>query len=432
MSGKKLLLTNLLVLFVILFWNIFSINNHEQEHKRKPHINVTEYDHLIEDIPEGYDWTAAFQAANDSLTSGGTIYVPAGVYYIKATGVLYDKKERDKPTGGVSLGNNVELKLSPDAVLKAIPNDSESYAILRVADKSNVKIYGKGVIQGDRNEHKATNGEWGYCIALNGASNVTIKDVTVKNCWGDGVFLGAGIENGKIPSSNVKIKGIKADNNRRQGISIIYAKNIVISDSRFENTNGTPPSSGIDLEPESVVGYSVKNVLIEKSYFFNNAGFGILVHGDVTGTVVTGNTCNQNGASGIVFFKVKDGIAKNNTCLTNKESGINIDKSSGVIVKDNILENNKNGISLVGGSNNNTVYHNSIKNSLINGINLVEVSSNTIKSNTSQFNKENGFYLYNSTSNIIINNKCKNNNKGIYLNGNSENNTIKNNDCLKE
>ncbi|WP_170974094.1 right-handed parallel beta-helix repeat-containing protein [Peribacillus simplex] len=429
MSGKKILLTNLLVLFVVVFFgNIFSTNDHEELNKKNPQISVTDFNHLKENTPEGYDWTAAFQAANDSLPNGGTINVPAGVYYIKATGVIGDRNERIKPTGGVSLGNNIELKLSPNAILKAITNNSESYAIVRVADKSNVKISGGGIIQGDRNTHKGKDGEWGYCIALSGASNVTIKDVKVMDCWGDGIFLGAGIESGVTPSTNINIKGINANNNRRQGISIIFADNVLISNSRFENTNGTPPSSGIDLEPE--IGYSVKNVQIKDSHFYNNAGFGIQVNGKVEGTKVTGNTCDQNGASGIVLYKVKDGVVKDNSCQNNSESGIKIDNSSGVFVKGNSLENNQTGISLVGGSNKNNLSHNTVKYNG-NGISLAGVSNNSIKSNESLLNKEYGFYVYIATSNIITNNMCKNNYKGMFVGGNYANNTIKNNSCSK-
>ena len=43
---------------------------------------------------------------------------------------------------------------------------------------------------------------------------------------------------------------VTADNNRRQGLSIVEADGVLVTDSIFSNTHGTRPSAGIDLEPD--------------------------------------------------------------------------------------------------------------------------------------------------------------------------------------
>jgi len=49
----------------------------------------------------------------------------------------------------LSLKIDMTLKLSKDATLKAIPNDSEKYSILLISGVSNVTVTG-GTFKGDR------------------------------------------------------------------------------------------------------------------------------------------------------------------------------------------------------------------------------------------------------------------------------------------
>ena len=65
-----------------------------------------------------------------------------------------------------------------------------------------------------------------------------------------------------------------ADNNRRQGLSIVEADGVLVTDSVFRNTRGTRPSAGIDLEPDHAE-QKIVNVRIQNSKFIDNAGPGI-------------------------------------------------------------------------------------------------------------------------------------------------------------
>jgi len=75
---------------------------------------------------------------------------------------------------------------------------------------------------------------------------------------------------------NVTFDGVIADNNRRQGLSIIDARNVTVRNSVFSNTHGTRPSAGIDIEPDK--RRRVDGVTITHSAFFGNEGPGIKVH----------------------------------------------------------------------------------------------------------------------------------------------------------
>src|SRR5262249_6736616 len=68
------------------------------------------------------DDTAAIQKAIDSLgPKGGTVEIPPGTYMIRA-GWTQGK--------GIHLRDNVTLQMSPDTVLKAVPNSDSRSSIL--------------------------------------------------------------------------------------------------------------------------------------------------------------------------------------------------------------------------------------------------------------------------------------------------------------
>src|SRR3990170_6531309 len=207
------------------------------------------------------DDTEAIQAAIDEVGgTGGTVLVPDGTYMVDAV-----KKKRR-----LALKSDMTLKLAKDAVLKAIANDSRKYAVLSISDVSNVTVVG-GTLEGDRTEHKGKAGEAGMGIRIDdGAKRVTISGVTSRKMWGDGFY----VEGAK----DTKFCGVIADNNRRQGLSIVEADGVLVTDSVFRNTRGTRPSAGIDLEPDEA-SQKIVNIRIQNSKFIDNAGPGIEIAG---------------------------------------------------------------------------------------------------------------------------------------------------------
>jgi polygalacturonase len=207
------------------------------------------------------DDTEAIQAAIDAVGgTGGTVLVPGGTYMVDAV----DKKRR------LALRGDMTLKLAKDAILKAIPNGSRKYSVLSISDVSNVAVVG-GTLEGDRAEHQGNAGEAGMGLRIaRGAEDITISGVTSRKMWGDGFY----VEDAK----NTKFCAVTADNNRRQGLSIVEADGVLVTDSVFSNTHGTRPSAGIDLEPDQP-SQKIVNIRIQNSKFLNNAGAGIEIAG---------------------------------------------------------------------------------------------------------------------------------------------------------
>jgi Pectate lyase superfamily protein len=206
------------------------------------------------------DDTAAIQAAIDEIAgTGGTVLVPKGTYMVDPVGKNH-----------LALKSDMTLKLSKEATLKAIPNDADKYSILSISGVSNVTVSG-GTLEGDRQEHTGKSGTWGFGIRIDhDASHITISGLTAKNMWGDGFYVQG--------ATDVKFCTVLADNNRRQGMSIIAAEGLVVTHSVFRNTRGTRPGAGIDFEPDGAEE-TVSNVRIENSQFLDNEGPGVLIAG---------------------------------------------------------------------------------------------------------------------------------------------------------
>jgi hypothetical protein len=206
------------------------------------------------------DDTKAIQKAIDEVAgTGGTVYIPPGTYMVRATGNLR-----------LVLGSKMTLKLSPRATLKMIPTGAKAYSILRIRRAKDVTVTG-GILQGDRKEHKGRGGEWGMGIIVGpDAERVTIANVTARHMWGDGFYVAGG--------EDLAFCSVTANDNRRQGLSIIKGNRILITNSVFRDTRGTAPSAGIDLEPNKP-HERIANVRIEHSKLIDNAGGGIMIAG---------------------------------------------------------------------------------------------------------------------------------------------------------
>ena len=116
--------------------------------------------------------------------------------------------------------------------------------------------------------------EWRMTLAIRGCSNVTVEGLTLRDSGGDGIYIQGG---GKLTySKDIHIKDVLCDNNYRQGISIISVDGLLVEDSAFNNTWGTPPSSGVDIEPDTATE-RIKNVVFRNCRFADNYGDGIEV-----------------------------------------------------------------------------------------------------------------------------------------------------------
>ena len=191
----------------------------------------------------------------------GVIHISEGDYPVELTS---DNISCLKPNSntGIVLDGNIMLQ----------PNALKEYNIIDITKKTNVIISGKGSLVGDVDKHKGRYGEWGMGLNITSSKDIIIKDILIKNCWGDCIYLGQSKIASDEYSENVRIEHVTCEAGRRQGLSLIAGKNIQIKNSRFINTGKikyTAPGRGIDIEPNDNKTV-VQNILIEDCSFSGN------------------------------------------------------------------------------------------------------------------------------------------------------------------
>lgn len=209
------------------------------------------------------DDTGSINAAIDYVhqSGGGTVFVPRGIYQIQAS------KAGNTVAGGVVLKSNIRLTFDHGAAFRAIPNASVYSTILSIFECENVHIDGGNLI-GERDSHIGTTGEWGHGIFMFQCNGVTLQHTTIRDCWGDGLYL--------REAEHVTAINCVSDRNRRQGMSIISGERLYFSHCSFTNTNGTAPESGVDLEPNAATE-TVRHVTFDHCKLTGNNGRGFVL-----------------------------------------------------------------------------------------------------------------------------------------------------------
>ncbi len=219
----------------------------------KNYVSVTDFGAVPDD--GGDDWDA-FTKAFESLGRGDyegcdTVYVPEGTYDIDV--------ER-----GINMPSNTKLCMHEDAVLQALKCDNKNNQVIGVYS-SDVEISGGTII----GELRATgkDGESGMGIRIQNAQNVYIHDVDIKECRGDGIYIGG---NGK-GSTNVNIIDCTIADCSRNCLGIVSAHNVYVDNCKISGAGslfgGKAPRACILIEKNSgddiCTDIKIKNSIVD-------------------------------------------------------------------------------------------------------------------------------------------------------------------------
>lgn len=188
------------------------------------------------------DSTDALRAAMGD--GGREVIVPAGDYSI----------------GRLVVPKRTILRLKAGVILRDTGKLSPVEQLLSLSDDTLVIGYGAKLVA-DRSSY--VGGEFRHGLLVKGSDNVRVEGLESSGHSGDGFYVGVG-------ASNVELIGVIADNNRRNGLSVTSCINLYVRDSMFNNTRGTAPEFGIDIEPDNVtdalIGIVMVNVVTKANH----------------------------------------------------------------------------------------------------------------------------------------------------------------------
>jgi len=197
-------------------------------------------------------------------------------------------------SGQLLIPSNIQIKCEPGVVFLAKNSLNQDYSnfevLFRFEDVQNIIFDGQGAVFKMNKENFKK--EFNHLFMINGSKNVSIKNVKALNSGGDGIYIGALRSKNSYPQ-DITIENCTSDNNRRQGLSITSGVNITVVNSAFNNSKGTDPAAGLDIEPGNSKAI-LKNIRIKDCQANNNTKRGF---------VVILNRLNQNSEPVDVVFE---------------------------------------------------------------------------------------------------------------------------------
>ncbi|WP_171009511.1 hypothetical protein [Sphingomonas sp. 2SG] len=172
--------------------------------------------------------------------------------------------------------SNSKVIFEAGSKIENLPHRLTGYEMLLLHNVRNVEII-DAMLDGRRDLNVETTGEWGNGIQILGdVDDIRIISPVTNNMWGDGIYIGEDMATGANPRS-VEVSDPRADNCRRQGMSITSAHRCIVRRPIWTNTNGTPPSAGLDIEP-NLASCVLQDIQIIAPVTSGNAGAGISIY----------------------------------------------------------------------------------------------------------------------------------------------------------
>lgn len=205
----------------------------------------------------------------------------------KVETLVIDKMESPWNTKPLHLRSGLTIVFADGAVLQAKRGEyKEGWAsVLNIEDCEDVVIRGEGkggIVrmwkQDYANKELYAKAEWRCCIFLVGGRRIRIENMELRESGGDGILIHHLRKAEGGLAEDLVIRKVRCIDNYRQGISISCGRNILIEDCVLNDTIGTPPEAGIDLESNG--DYSdemMRNIVIRNCKMSGNHGQGILI-----------------------------------------------------------------------------------------------------------------------------------------------------------
>ena len=212
----------------------------------------------------GWNPTNATKCLQSALDSG-------------ARKVVVDRQASEWLVNMVFPRSDTEVVFEDGVVVCARPGSMRRIVdnLFRCKGVSNLVMRGEGraVLRMRRDDYldktRYQHGEHRHAVSLHNAENVVVRDLTIEDSGGDGVYV--------LGVKHALLENLRCSGHARQGTSIISADDVTIRNCVFMHTKGALPECGMDIEPGHSV-FNIQRVLIENCVMCSNNCSGVAVN----------------------------------------------------------------------------------------------------------------------------------------------------------
>ena len=191
--------------------------------------------------------------------------------------VIVDRQESEWLVDMMFPRSNTEIVFEDGVVVRAVPGSMKRIIdnLFRCKGVSNVVMRGEGraVLRMNRLDYldktRYQHGEHRHAVSLHNAENVVVRDLTIEDSGGDGVYV--------LNVRHALLENLRCSGHARQGTSIISADDVTIRNCVFKHTKGALPECGMDIEP-GLSAFNICRVLIENCVMCSNNCSGVAIN----------------------------------------------------------------------------------------------------------------------------------------------------------
>ncbi|NLN92524.1 MAG: right-handed parallel beta-helix repeat-containing protein [Candidatus Hydrogenedens sp.] len=185
-------------------------------------------------------------------------------------------------TRPLKLRSDQTVLFEPGVIIEAKRGEflGKSQSLFSMDQGENLTLQGYGATfrmhKEDYRQVGYENAEWRMTLRFASCKNILVEGLSLESSGGDGIYLGKSSKE-QPWCEDVIIRDVRCIDHHRQGISVITAKNLLIENCVFADTDGTAPRAGIDFEPNHA-DECIENCVVRNCIMESNAGPGILVY----------------------------------------------------------------------------------------------------------------------------------------------------------
>jgi hypothetical protein len=171
--------------------------------------------------------------------------------------------------------SNKTIIFEEGVVLEAIQGafGNINACLFQLKGAKNIEIWGYGAtFKMHKAEYAALNdSEYRHSLSLWNCDNIAVRGLHLDESGGDGIYIGG---DNLDYCTAIFLEDVVCSNHYRQGMSITNVENMTVRHCKFQNTAGTLPEAGVDVEPYQTT-QRVVHLKFEQCAFEGNGWSGL-------------------------------------------------------------------------------------------------------------------------------------------------------------